>query len=220
MKYAAGLLALCLFTFSADAGNGAIRRMKQPIPGEYIVRLPDSVAPAAVPKIAAALAKAVNGTVDYVYTNSIRGFSVQVPESGAQLLAIDALVDYVEEAAEVPLWQSALWHVDRVDQVYLPLDGYATYVTPNSPVYAYVVDTGVRASHIEFHTSSSNTTSRVLPGRNFWDISRIAPRPIHALARRGRMTRPIPANSTIDIVSGEVTEQRWPPSSQAAHSEW
>ena len=62
----------------------------------------------------------------------------------------------------------APWHLSRIDQRQLPVDIYYRHDCNATPVYAYVLDGGVRASHREFWTSSVNSTSRVLPGKNVY----------------------------------------------------
>ncbi|MEH3076213.1 MAG: S8 family serine peptidase [Quadrisphaera sp.] len=52
------------------------------------------------------------------------------------------------------------WHLDRIDQASLPLDGQYRPGGEGAGVTAYVVDTGLRASHAAF-------TGRVRPGADF-----------------------------------------------------
>lgn len=52
------------------------------------------------------------------------------------------------------------WHLDRIDQRNLPLDGKYNYQTTGAGVTIYVLDSGIRADHVEF-------AGRVLPGIDF-----------------------------------------------------
>eukprot|EP01024_Parvocaulis_polyphysoides_P059895 TRINITY_DN6498_c0_g1_i4.p1 TRINITY_DN6498_c0_g1~~TRINITY_DN6498_c0_g1_i4.p1 ORF type:complete len:561 (-),score=33.17 TRINITY_DN6498_c0_g1_i4:338-1900(-) len=72
-------------------------------------------------------------------------------------------------------WQlpNGLWNLDRIDQKQLPLN--SKYVFGGEQLYGtgkgvtiYVVDSGIRASHVEFEEWES-TTSRVLQGYNSVD---------------------------------------------------
>uniref|UniRef100_A0A7S1PGX9 EGF-like domain-containing protein n=1 Tax=Percolomonas cosmopolitus TaxID=63605 RepID=A0A7S1PGX9_9EUKA len=45
---------------------------------------------------------------------------------------------------------NAPWHLDRIDQRELPLNGLFRYHTPRRRVNVYIVDTGIRTSHSEF----------------------------------------------------------------------
>jgi subtilisin family serine protease len=53
----------------------------------------------------------------------------------------------------------APWGLDRIDQADRPLDTQYTFKTTGAGVHAFVVDTGIRADHVEF-------TGRVKPGFN------------------------------------------------------
>jgi subtilisin family serine protease len=177
MKTARSLILLLLGCMAAllsppaEAGDGTIRKAVHPIKNRYIVKLSDSLAPADVRALAGVLASQHRGKLEHIWDSVVPSFSVELPEAAAQALARHPLVDFVEEDAEWTISQvqsNAPWHLDRIDQRFLPLNGTYQQGCNVTDVYAYVVDTGVRASHREFWTNSVNPISRVLPGANFY----------------------------------------------------
>jgi subtilisin family serine protease len=128
------------------------------IEGQYIVLFkPDTPNPAA---LAAQLARSGSGEVLQTYTRAVRGFAARLPAAAALALTRNPNVVHVEQDATVslsealqepPLVQSgAPWGLDRVDQVSLPLDSLYRYRYTGQGVYAFVVDTGIRADHVDF----------------------------------------------------------------------
>jgi len=155
------VIALCLAAIILPAaqsqGNdsqvGKFRRSEKRIPGQYIVVLKDSVTD--VDGEAARLAQTHFGdrSNGFTYRRAIKGFSVRMPEQRALKLAEDPRVDFVEEDSEVTASATqtgATWGLDRIDQRNLPLDTQYNYAFTGSGVTAYIIDTGIRATHNEF----------------------------------------------------------------------
>jgi serine protease len=120
---------------------------------------PRAGAPAAV---AARLASEHGATVSFVYQHALHGFAAEVPTAGLEALARSPAVVRVEEDGPVTIASDQVqagptWGLDRIDQRLLPLDSAYGYARNGSAVRAYIVDTGIRATHAEFG-------GRVAPG--------------------------------------------------------
>lgn len=53
--------------------------------------------------------------------------------------------------------ENPVWNLDRIDQLKLPLSSSYSYNATGANVNAYILDTGIMASHSEFKTSSGGT---------------------------------------------------------------
>jgi subtilisin family serine protease len=115
---------------------------------------------------ALAAAHGVN-SVDRVLSRALNAFVARLSPNQADALSRDPRVEYVEQDVEiqsesmqtVPSTNSN-WGLDRIDQPSLPANGQYEYDTDGSGVLAYVVDSGVRATHVEFG-------GRVIAGPDF-----------------------------------------------------
>jgi serine protease len=156
--------------FSVDAPSGKFVTTDDAIPGQYIVILEDRQFPPAflrraadhrrdVEAVAEQLAFEFRARRGYVYSEAANGFSVSASRAQAMQLASDPRVslvaeDAVVEAAGEMHTQVAppSWGLDRIDQHAPQLDGLYQWFTidPPAEVHVYVLDTGIRSTHMDF----------------------------------------------------------------------
>jgi aqualysin 1 len=138
------------------------------IAGQYIVVFRAGTGPA---QRAAAIgaARGRGAEVLYVYDAALNGFAAKLPAQALNGLARNPNVEYVEadQVVSVDTTQSpATWGLDRIDQHNLPLNNSYTYNSTGSGVTAYIIDTGIRTSHVEFGGRASIGTDTVGDGQN------------------------------------------------------
>jgi subtilisin family serine protease len=146
MRRVAVLLATVALIFALVPAASAA----PPQVGTWIVQLRAGVDPAAA---APGLARQHGGTVGFVYRHALNGFSFRGSATAAAALARNPRVALVEADQEVWLdatQSNATWGLDRIDQRSLPLSGTYTYDQTGAGVTAYVIDSGILATHSEF----------------------------------------------------------------------
>lgn len=148
-------LAALVFTAVHGQNGQKFRRVRadKKIANQYIVVLKDDVGD--VESEALRLARDFDGdrSGGFTYDRAIKGFSVRMNEQKALRLADDPRVAFVEEDGVVSIdttQTGATWGIDRIDQRDLPLNSTYTYNATGSGVKAYIIDTGIRATHTQF----------------------------------------------------------------------
>lgn len=122
------------------------------VPGRYIVVL-RAGASAGVATQSIAEARAAGGHVRFSYDAAISGFAATLDAEALKAVRTDPHVAYVEadQVVSVATAQPApTWGLDRIDQRARPLNSSYAYDATGEGVTAYIIDSGVRATHSEF----------------------------------------------------------------------
>ena len=177
LSIAIGLSGVSLAASAAD-----LRTVSKPVEGQYIVVLNAQAASLAgesnraarVASVANDMAARHRVNVVRSYEQVLRGFVARADDNALARLLSDPRVAYVEEdgVVQASATQSgATWGIDRTDQRDLPLSTTYTYDTTASTVHAYIVDTGILASHNDFGGRVSGGYTAISDGRGTTDCN-------------------------------------------------
>jgi subtilisin family serine protease len=144
---------LSLLPLSAVAGQ-YIPSKGKPIENQFIVVFKDSSLTRSNRQAKLEeLVQANNGAVLRVYDSVLNGGSVKMTEAKARAMAKNPDIAWVEQDVVISTLATqvdAPWGLDRIDQDVLPLDSAYNYDYDGVGVHAYIIDTGIRSSHLEF----------------------------------------------------------------------
>jgi len=123
------------------------------IPGQYIITFVDSVNDAQ--GLANKIAGQYGRSPIFTYDAAIKGFAAQLPDQAIDALQHNPRIANIEQDALMQLEASgtelsAPWNLDRIDQRNMPLDGTYSYGADGSGVNVYIIDSGIRTTHVEF----------------------------------------------------------------------
>ena len=120
--------------------------------------------------------RAQNARVSRTFNNVFKGLSATLNAKQLEALQKNPRVELIEEDIEVRTTATgtqsgAPWGLDRIDQRALPLSTTFTYSSAGTTVRAYVIDTGLRASHQEFSGRVASGFSSIGDGRGTDDCN-------------------------------------------------
>jgi subtilisin family serine protease len=124
----------------------------RPIQGRYIVSFEKGTGGDDV-RSARDEARAQGAEIHFEYTRAFNGFAATLPEQALQGLQRNPRIDFIEPDSIVTASETQLgatWGLDRIDQRALPLATSYTYNATGAGVKAYIVDTGIRSTHVDF----------------------------------------------------------------------
>ena len=132
----------------------------RPLAGRYIVIFKAHVQHPEQEAIT--MMRSARGQVHHTFSHALKGFSATIPEAALKGIKNNPNVESIEQDQSIQLNQTSpqnqvTWGLDRVDQTDRPLDTQYHFNYTGAGVTAFVIDTGLRADHLEF-------TGRVLPG--------------------------------------------------------
>ncbi|MBE2199599.1 MAG: S8 family peptidase [Anaerolinea sp.] len=144
------------------------------IPGQYIVIFKDTASRQVANNIINEVAAAEGSELQFVYTAAINGFAAKLSDKALDELLSSPEIAYIEVDQIVSLTDTqnnATWGLDRVDQRNLPLNTTYIYDTTGSGVNAYIIDTGIRRTHVEFGSRAFVGYDSIGDGRNSDDCN-------------------------------------------------
>jgi subtilisin family serine protease len=163
-------LVVALSVLLAAASPAAVSAQGAGTSEPYIVTFRDGTNPAAQ----AALLRRAGHPVSHVYANVFPGLAVDLPAAAADALRRNPNVTRVESDGPVTITDTQTappWGLDRSDQRNLPLSGSYTWDSTGAGVATYIVDTGLRADHVDFTGRTAPGFTSIADGRGTADCN-------------------------------------------------
>lgn len=136
------------------------------IPDQYIVVFKQDASRADV-AAAEQVVKKLGGSVGFRYTTALIGFSARLPAGALNAVRANKRVAYIEADQKLSLDTVEVnppTGLDRTSERLLPLDNRFTYSETGAGVHAYVIDSGIRATHLDFGGRVTGGVDEVMDG--------------------------------------------------------
>jgi aqualysin 1 len=146
--------------------------LQDSIPNRYIVVLNSNVSD--VPRETKRQVVSRGGRVLYTYSWALKGYTATLSSAAVQALHRDPNVRYIEPDRIVSgesVQSSAGWGLDRIDQRSLPLSNTFGYGRTGRGVHIYVIDSGIRRTHVDFGGRALVGVDEVHDGRGTNDCN-------------------------------------------------
>lgn len=169
---AVGAAATFLTPSTIQGHKSKLKKAAQPVPNRYLVALkPTAQRSVDEPSESTAgrLVSRFGGAVDKVYSHALQGFSAEMTPEAAEEMSNDPDVLFVEEDSYISInttQMNAPWGLDRVDQRNVPLNNSYSYAKTGAGVHVYVIDSGIRTTHVEFGGRATKDYDSMYDGQN------------------------------------------------------
>ncbi len=125
--------------------------------------------------LARQLAASAGRSPTFIYHYAIKGFAGSFPEAAIEGMARNPNVAFIETdqvmSIDLTTQSNATWGLDRVDQSSLPLSGSYSYEGNGAGVRAYIIDTGILQTHIDFGGRALSGFTAISDGRGTTDCN-------------------------------------------------
>lgn len=159
-------------TAADEAPAPLVQAEGQAINGQYLVFL-DADASKKQVNGAANAAESNGAQVEDRFTN-LKAYSAELSAAELAEVRSDPRVSFVAEDQVVTTMATqsgATWGLDRIDQRSRPLSGTFTYNATGAGVKAYIIDTGINASHTDFGGRVGAGATAISDGRGTNDCN-------------------------------------------------
>lgn len=161
---------------SAQAADGATHPFASsvPIPDRYIVVFRRTVADPAAEAASLVRAAGPGAQLHHVYGTAVKGFAATLPAQALHGLRNNPRIESIEQDQTVSLQATQLdatWGLDRIDQHFLGLSSTYVYDRTGNGVTAFIIDTGIRADHVDFAGRVGSGFHSIADGRGTADCN-------------------------------------------------
>ncbi len=127
-----------------------------------------------IAELARTLVATHRGTLAHTYVSAIHGFAAEMSDSEVDVLRTHPDVVRIERDEMMRIndtQTSAPWGLDRIDQQTLPLSGTYSFGPTGAGVRVYIIDTGIRTTHVDFGGRAMGAFTAIADGNGTNDCN-------------------------------------------------